>query len=108
MRLSLRRVSALPALRSRLCLPQPCRRQYAFQAAGAPVFDVFNRKTKWMQRERAAANVEASRRTDYLRDEVAGRLCERLLVGCTCWTESHVGNAEPPFLGYQTGLSQGP
>lgn len=80
MRLSLHRVSASPVLRGSL----PSRwltRHYAFQAAGAPVFDVFNRKTKWLQRERAAANVEAGRRADYLRDEVAARLCERLLVG---------------------------
>ncbi|KAB5585395.1 S-adenosyl-L-methionine-dependent methyltransferase [Coniochaeta sp. 2T2.1] len=48
-------------------------------AAGAPVFDVFNRKTKWLQRERAASDPETSRRADYLRDEVAARLCERLL-----------------------------
>lgn len=44
------------------------------------MYDVFNRKTKWLQRERAASDVETSRRADYLRDEVAGRLCERLLV----------------------------
>ncbi|OIW28030.1 S-adenosyl-L-methionine-dependent methyltransferase [Coniochaeta ligniaria NRRL 30616] len=82
MRISLRRVSASPVLRGGF-LPQlqvqPCQRRYAFQAAGAPVFDVFNRKTKWLQRERAASDVETSRRADYLRDEVAARLCERLL-----------------------------
>ncbi|EJT79537.1 hypothetical protein GGTG_04622 [Gaeumannomyces tritici R3-111a-1] len=55
------------------------RRSYAFQAAGAPVFEVFNRRTKWLQKERAAADVEASRQADYLKDEVAIRLCERLL-----------------------------
>jgi NADH dehydrogenase [ubiquinone] 1 alpha subcomplex assembly factor 5 len=58
------------------------RRSYAFQAPGAPIFEVFNRRTKWLQRERAAANVQASRNADYLRDEVATRLCERLLVCC--------------------------
>lgn len=56
------------------------RRRYAFQAAGAPVFDVFNRKSKWLQRERAAAAADRSRQADYLKDEVAIRLCERLLV----------------------------
>lgn len=35
-----------------------------------------------MQKERAAGNVEDSRKVDYLRDEVAARLSERLLV-CT-------------------------
>ena len=33
-----------------------------------------------MQKERAAANVEVGRQADYLKDEVAIRLCERLLV----------------------------
>lgn len=55
-------------------------RSYAVQAAGAPSFQVFNRRTKWLQKERAAANVEESRQADYLKDEVAVRLCERLLV----------------------------
>ncbi len=56
------------------------RRFYAFQTAGAPVFEVFSRRTKWLQKEKAAANVELSRQADYLKDEVAIRLCERLLV----------------------------
>lgn len=45
------------------------------------MFEVFNRRSKWLQKERAAANVEGSRQADYLKDEVAIRLCERLLVG---------------------------
>ena len=44
------------------------------------MLQVFNDNTKHLQRERAAADVEASRKVDYLRDEVANRLCERLLV----------------------------
>ncbi|CAI4211583.1 unnamed protein product [Parascedosporium putredinis] len=56
-----------------------CARAYATQAPGAPRFQVFNRRTKWMQKERAASDVEASRTADYLKDEVARRLCERLL-----------------------------
>ncbi|KAI0136805.1 S-adenosyl-L-methionine-dependent methyltransferase [Xylariales sp. AK1849] len=55
------------------------RRSYAFTAAGAPIAQVFNRRTKWLQKERAASNVEQSRIADYLKDEVAVRLCERLL-----------------------------
>ncbi|KAK7733399.1 hypothetical protein SLS57_000414 [Botryosphaeria dothidea] len=55
------------------------RRSYAVQAPGAPTFEVFNRRTKLLQRERAAANAEKSREVDYLRDETAFRLCERLL-----------------------------
>ncbi|KAI1634671.1 S-adenosyl-L-methionine-dependent methyltransferase [Biscogniauxia mediterranea] len=53
-------------------------RTYAFQAASPPTHQVFNRHTKWLQRERAAADVEGSRVVDYLKDEVAMRLCERL------------------------------
>jgi NADH dehydrogenase [ubiquinone] 1 alpha subcomplex assembly factor 5 len=56
------------------------RRSYAFQAAAPPVHQVFNRRTKWMQKERAAGHVENSRVADYLKDEVAIRVCERLLV----------------------------
>ena len=71
-----------------ILLPRACnslsrsisKRNYAIAAPGAPRLQVFNRKTKWLQRERAAQDVEASRRVDYLRDEVASRLCERLMV----------------------------
>jgi NADH dehydrogenase [ubiquinone] 1 alpha subcomplex assembly factor 5 len=55
-------------------------RSYASQTPGSPVFDVFNRKVKHLQRDRAARNVEESRKTDYIKDEVATRLCERLLA----------------------------
>ncbi|KAG8160155.1 hypothetical protein KVR01_009691 [Diaporthe batatas] len=55
------------------------RRTFASQAPGSPVFEVFNRRSKWLQKERAAADVEGSRQADYLKDEVAARLCERLL-----------------------------
>jgi hypothetical protein len=55
---------------------------YAVQTPGAPTLDVFNRNTKRLQKQRAAQDVESSRRVDYLKDEVAVRLCERLLVSC--------------------------
>ncbi|CAJ2511231.1 Uu.00g068560.m01.CDS01 [Anthostomella pinea] len=55
------------------------RRSYAFQAAAPPIHQVFNRRTKWLQKERAAASIEESRVADYLKDEVAIRLCDRLL-----------------------------
>ncbi|KAL3461288.1 S-adenosyl-L-methionine-dependent methyltransferase [Aspergillus heterothallicus] len=57
----------------------PGRRNYASQTPGNPVLEIFNRKTKHLQKERAAQNVEESRKVDYLKDEVAMRLCERLL-----------------------------
>ena len=56
-------------------------RAYAVQAPGAPTLQVFNRHTKHLQKERAAADPVASRKVDYLKDEVAHRLSERLLVG---------------------------
>lgn len=43
------------------------------------MLEVFNRKTKQLQKDRAGQNVEESRKVDYLKDEVAKRLCERLL-----------------------------
>ena len=55
-------------------------RSYASQTPGNPMLEVFNRKTKHMQKDRAARNVEESRKVDYIKDEVAMRLCERLLV----------------------------
>jgi NADH dehydrogenase [ubiquinone] 1 alpha subcomplex assembly factor 5 len=55
-------------------------RRYAIQTPGAPTADVFSSRTKWQQKERAASDVEQSRKVDYLRDEVAFRLSERLLV----------------------------
>ncbi|KAL9620757.1 MAG: hypothetical protein Q9160_004770 [Pyrenula sp. 1 TL-2023] len=54
-------------------------RSYAVQAPGAPTLEVFNQRKKFLQKERAAAVPESSRRTDYLRNELASRLCDRLL-----------------------------
>ncbi|KAH9873348.1 hypothetical protein J1614_005746, partial [Plenodomus biglobosus] len=67
-----------PLTRRRLPL-QPLRRRYAVQAPGAPTMEIFSNRQKWMQKERAASNVQLSRSVDYLRDEVASRLCERVL-----------------------------
>jgi NADH dehydrogenase [ubiquinone] 1 alpha subcomplex assembly factor 5 len=58
----------------------PQRRAYAVQTPGSPRFQVFNGRTKRLQKERAASNVESSRVSDYLKDEVARRVCHRLLV----------------------------
>lgn len=72
--------SAQHCSRALVRTPNPSRRSFATQAAGAPRFQVFNRQAKWLQKERAARNVEASRQADYLKDEIASRLVERLLV----------------------------
>ena len=66
---------------SRRCFaPTITVRKYASQTPGNPMLEVFNRKVKHLQKDRAARNVEESRKVDYLKDEVAMRLCERLLV----------------------------
>lgn len=49
------------------------------QSPGAPTLQIFNPHVKYQQKERAATNVEQSRATDYLKDEVAQRLVDRLL-----------------------------
>jgi hypothetical protein len=64
----------------RLCVS----RTYAVQSPGNPTLQVFNRQTKYLQKERAAADVERSRQVDYLKDEVAMRLSGRLLVSFNC------------------------
>lgn len=64
----------------RRCIAATSVRTYASQTPGNPMLEVFNRKTKHLQKDRAARNVEESRKVDYLKDEVAMRLCERLLV----------------------------
>ena len=55
------------------------RRPYAIQSPGAPTLQIFNENTKYLQKERAASNAEQSRQVDYLKDEVAQRLVDRLL-----------------------------
>ncbi|CCX17404.1 S-adenosyl-L-methionine-dependent methyltransferase [Pyronema domesticum] len=47
--------------------------------AHTPAFQVFNRHTKLLQRERAAVN-PLSKTTDYLRDHISNDLVERLLL----------------------------
>jgi hypothetical protein len=65
---------------TRRCVPLHATRRYAVQAPGAPTLEIFSNQHKWQQKERAASNAELSRSVDYLRDEVASRLCERVLV----------------------------
>ncbi|GAP85564.1 putative NADH dehydrogenase [ubiquinone] 1 alpha subcomplex assembly factor 5 [Rosellinia necatrix] len=55
------------------------RRSYAFQASTPHVYEVFDQRTKRLQKERAGHNAEGGRVSDYLKDEVAMRVCERLL-----------------------------
>lgn len=74
------RLSSLPKLPVFSGAFLHARRCYAVQAGGAPRFQVFNRRTKWLQKERIAAIPEESRQADYIKDEVAIRVTERLLV----------------------------
>ncbi|KAK6529192.1 hypothetical protein TWF281_008376 [Arthrobotrys megalospora] len=48
------------------------------RAGGMASFQIFDRHVKRLQRDRAATSLEESRNVDYLRDEVANRLVERL------------------------------
>lgn len=43
-----------------------------------PAYEVFDRNSKRMQKDRAAQNPETSRKVEYLRDEIASRIAERL------------------------------
>ncbi|ODQ50938.1 S-adenosyl-L-methionine-dependent methyltransferase [Saitoella complicata NRRL Y-17804] len=63
----------LPRLRRGLASP-PTK-----PSSNIPSFAVFDRAVKHLQRDRAAADPAASRNYDYLKDEVADRLVERLL-----------------------------
>ncbi|KAG0233446.1 hypothetical protein BGX31_004829 [Mortierella sp. GBA43] len=55
-------------------------RFYSIGSATVPAaFQVFNRETKRHQKERAASNIEQSRQVDYVKDEVAFRVVDRLL-----------------------------
>ncbi|KAH8555674.1 S-adenosyl-L-methionine-dependent methyltransferase [Umbelopsis sp. PMI_123] len=59
-------------------------RSYAIVPPSTPApdaagFQVFHRDTKRMQKDRAAFNVEESRIVDYLKDEIAARVADRLL-----------------------------
>jgi NADH dehydrogenase [ubiquinone] 1 alpha subcomplex assembly factor 5 len=90
---SLRPLLPHSALRRRLApirVASIHRRQYAVQAPGAPRFEVFDRYAKFMQKERAAVDVDESRKVDYIRDEVAMRLVERLLVYSTMTPASSI------------------
>ncbi|KAK9235338.1 hypothetical protein V1525DRAFT_410289 [Lipomyces kononenkoae] len=61
--------------------PRPkCRPFSSSVPVGADVMQVFNRKVKEKQRDRAAIDPDTSRVVDYLRNEVANRLVERLLL----------------------------
>jgi NADH dehydrogenase [ubiquinone] 1 alpha subcomplex assembly factor 5 len=51
-----------------------------YYATTPQAFHVFNRDVKRMQKDRAASNVEQSRTVDYLKDEIAARVADRLLV----------------------------
>lgn len=60
-------------------------RGYAVQAPGRPALEVFNQHVKRIQKDRATARVEESRKVDYLREEVAARLTDRMLVRLFFW-----------------------
>ena len=101
---SLRPFLPRPAIRRRLFSSST--RRYAVQTPGAPMLQVFNSNTKHLQRERAASDVEGSRKVDYLRDEVAVRLCERLLVSILIELRQWA-SIDLRFAGYKPSFPRG-
>ncbi|GAA5827968.1 hypothetical protein JCM11251_005671 [Rhodosporidiobolus azoricus] len=74
----------LQALRTRTAQSQAQQRNYAIPSfapgsATPSAFSIFDRPLKTAQRDRAAANTERSRLTDYVKDETAGVMVDRLL-----------------------------
>ncbi|GAA6033736.1 hypothetical protein JCM8097_004405 [Rhodosporidiobolus ruineniae] len=70
------------ALRPSACAPTALARHYAvpsFAPSSASPFAVFDRQLKQAQRDRAASDPTRSRLTDYVKDDVAGVMVDRLL-----------------------------
>ncbi|CAG8614234.1 4929_t:CDS:2 [Paraglomus brasilianum] len=66
--------------RTRLIIPRILLRHASTTSSGTPAeFRIFDRAAKQRQRDRAAADEENSRVADYLKDEVAERVVDRLL-----------------------------
>ncbi|OBZ89759.1 NADH dehydrogenase [ubiquinone] 1 alpha subcomplex assembly factor 5 [Choanephora cucurbitarum] len=55
------------------------KRFYASATSTPQPFQVFDRHVKLLQKDRAASDVEQSRTVDYLKDEIAARVADRLL-----------------------------
>ncbi|KAI8086002.1 S-adenosyl-L-methionine-dependent methyltransferase [Halteromyces radiatus] len=55
------------------------RRQCYYSSISPSAFQIFDRQAKRKQKDRAASNIEQSRVVDYLKDEVAARVSDRLL-----------------------------
>ena len=80
------------------------------QAPGSPTLQIFDRQAKFLQKERAATAVQTSRQADYLKDEVAARLSERLLVCCRDldWLFNANGNPRTSIAILTMFLTSGP
>lgn len=67
---------------ARQVVPRRLARAFASETPTASVYRVFDRTAKRTQKDRAASRHggQRSKTTDYVRDEVADRLMERLLV----------------------------
>lgn len=61
---------------TRQSIKQFSKRQYGTMPQS---FQVFDRQVKQLQKDRAASNAEESRTVDYLKDEIAARVADRLL-----------------------------
>ncbi|BGP28332.1 hypothetical protein JCM10296v2_000064 [Rhodotorula toruloides] len=76
---SLPRSALATTLRTALRQPNRAYAVPSFAPASASPFAVFDRELKRAQRDRAARNVERSRLTDYVKDDVAQGMVDRLL-----------------------------
>lgn len=86
------------------------RRAYASVSSSSPInpnsvgpYQVFDRDAKRMQKNRSATKLggEASRTVDYVREEVADRMVERLMVGSIISRTRRVNNRYNN-IGHQT------
>lgn len=76
-----------------------------------PAYEVFDRNSKRLQKDRAAQNPETSRKVEYLRDEIASRIAERLSFVSRPFSRvldlgSWAGNIEKCIADPQTPESQ--
>lgn len=72
--------ASAPSLRAALASGSRSYAVPSFAPSAASPFSVFDRNLKVAQRDRAARNKERSRLTDYVKDDVAQTMVDRLLV----------------------------
>ncbi|KAJ1920824.1 hypothetical protein H4219_001060 [Mycoemilia scoparia] len=74
-----RHISPTQPLRTFTSPTKACQSERPILPQTQSIYEVFDREAKRAQRDRSASYVESSREVDYLKDEVALRLADRLL-----------------------------